>query len=51
MLADLFIAGLLFEGVVGNLERRFRETDSAAVREDLMRWKTLIQEVGVKADN
>jgi excinuclease ABC subunit A len=28
-----------FEGILPNLERRFRETDSAAVREDLMRYQ------------
>jgi excinuclease ABC subunit A len=28
-----------FEGIVPNLERRFRETDSAAVREDLARYQ------------
>ncbi len=27
-----------FEGVIGNLERRFRETDSEAVREELSRY-------------
>lgn len=27
-----------FEGVIGNLERRFRETDSAAVREEVRRY-------------
>ncbi len=27
-----------FEGVIGNLERRFKETDSEAVREDLARY-------------
>ena len=29
-----------FEGILPNLERRFRETDSAAVREDLVRYQT-----------
>jgi excinuclease ABC subunit A len=29
-----------FEGILANLERRFRETDSAAVREDLMRYQS-----------
>ena len=29
-----------FEGILPNLERRFRETDSAAVREDLARLQT-----------
>ena len=29
-----------FEGIVPNLERRFRETDSAAVREDLARYQS-----------
>jgi excinuclease ABC subunit A len=29
-----------FEGILPNLERRFRETDSAAVREDLMRYQS-----------
>jgi excinuclease ABC subunit A len=28
-----------FEGILPNLERRFRETDSAAVREDLTRYQ------------
>lgn len=28
-----------FEGIIPNLERRFRETDSAAVREDLARYQ------------
>ncbi|HEY8710188.1 MAG TPA: excinuclease ABC subunit UvrA, partial [Burkholderiaceae bacterium] len=28
-----------FEGILPNLERRFRETDSAAVREELMRYQ------------
>ena len=28
-----------FEGIMPNLERRFRETDSAAVREDLARYQ------------
>ncbi len=30
-----------FEGILPNLERRFRETDSAAVREDLMRYQSV----------
>jgi excinuclease ABC subunit A len=30
-----------FEGVLPNLERRFRETDSAAVREELAKYRTL----------
>ncbi len=29
-----------FEGILRQLERRFRETDSAAVREDLMRYQS-----------
>jgi excinuclease ABC subunit A len=29
-----------FEGILPNLERRFRETDSVAVREDLMRFQS-----------
>jgi len=29
-----------FEGILPNLERRFRETDSAAVREDLLRYQS-----------
>ncbi len=29
-----------FEGVIGNIERRYRETDSAWVREELERFKT-----------
>ena len=29
-----------FEGILPNLERRFRETDSAAVREDLARYQS-----------
>jgi len=29
-----------FEGILPNLERRLRETDSAAVREDLMRYQS-----------
>ena len=29
-----------FEGILPNLSRRFRETDSAAVREDLMRYQS-----------
>ena len=29
-----------FEGILPNLERRFRETDSTAVREDLMRYQS-----------
>jgi excinuclease ABC subunit A len=29
-----------FEGIVPNFERRFRETDSAAVREDLVRYQS-----------
>ncbi len=29
-----------FEGILPNLERRFRESDSAAVREDLMRYQS-----------
>ena len=29
-----------FEGILPNLERRFRETDSVAVREDLMRYQS-----------
>ena len=29
-----------FEGILPNLERRFRETDSIAVREDLMRFQS-----------
>jgi excinuclease ABC subunit A len=29
-----------FEGILPNLTRRFRETDSAAVREDLLRYQT-----------
>jgi excinuclease ABC subunit A len=29
-----------FEGILPNLERRFRETDSPAVREDLMRYQS-----------
>jgi excinuclease ABC subunit A len=29
-----------FEGILPNLDRRFRETDSAAVREDLMRYQS-----------
>ncbi len=29
-----------FEGILPNLERRFRETDSAAVREDLVRYQS-----------
>nr|MDQ2735515.1 excinuclease ABC subunit UvrA [Pseudomonadota bacterium] len=29
-----------FEGILPNLERRFRETDSIAVREDLMRYQS-----------
>ncbi len=29
-----------FEGILPTLERRFRETDSAAVREDLMRYQS-----------
>ncbi|MES2992878.1 MAG: excinuclease ABC subunit UvrA [Pseudomonadota bacterium] len=29
-----------FEGILPNLARRFRETDSAAVREDLMRYQS-----------
>ena len=28
-----------FEGIIPNLERRYRETDSAAVREDLVRYQ------------
>ena len=28
-----------FEGILPNLERRFRETDSAAVREELVRYQ------------
>ena len=27
-----------FEGVIGNLERRYRETDSMAVREELSKY-------------
>jgi excinuclease ABC subunit A len=30
-----------FEGILPNLERRFKETDSAAVREDLARYQSL----------
>ncbi len=30
-----------FEGVVPNMERRYRETDSAAVREELARYRSL----------
>ncbi|MBT9489088.1 MAG: excinuclease ABC subunit UvrA [Rubrivivax sp.] len=30
-----------FEGILPNYERRFRETDSAAVREDLMRYQAV----------
>ena len=30
-----------FEGILPNLERRFRETDSAAVREDLVRFQSV----------
>jgi len=30
-----------FEGIVGNMERRYRETDSAAVREELARYRSL----------
>jgi excinuclease ABC subunit A len=30
-----------FEGILPNLERRFRETDSAAVREDLARYQAV----------
>jgi excinuclease ABC subunit A len=30
-----------FEGILPNLERRFRETDSAAVREDLARYQSV----------
>ena len=30
-----------FEGILPNLERRFRETDSAAVREDLVRYQSV----------
>ncbi len=30
-----------FEGILPNLERRFRETDSPAVREDLMRYQSV----------
>ena len=30
-----------FEGILPNLERRFRETDSSAVREDLMRYQSV----------
>ena len=33
-------AGIPFEGILPNLERRFRETDSAAVREDLVRYQS-----------
>src|SRR5690606_29158829 len=29
-----------FEGIVPNLERRYRETDSVAVREDLARYQS-----------
>ncbi len=29
-----------FEGILPNLQRRFRETDSSAVREDLMRYQS-----------
>jgi excinuclease ABC subunit A len=29
-----------FEGILASLERRFRETDSSAVREDLMRYQS-----------
>lgn len=29
-----------FEGVIPNLERRYRETDSAAVREELIKYRT-----------
>jgi excinuclease ABC subunit A len=29
-----------FEGIIPNFERRFRETDSAAVREDLVRYQS-----------
>ena len=29
-----------FEGILPNLSRRFRETDSAAVREDLVRYQS-----------
>jgi excinuclease ABC subunit A len=29
-----------FEGVIGNLERRWRETDSAWMREELERYQT-----------
>lgn len=29
-----------FEGIIPNLERRFRETDSAAVREELLKYRT-----------
>ncbi|MEY2802498.1 MAG: hypothetical protein RL513_2083, partial [Pseudomonadota bacterium] len=29
-----------FEGILSNLQRRFKETDSAAVREDLARYQT-----------
>jgi excinuclease ABC subunit A len=29
-----------FEGILANFERRFRETDSAAVREDLVRYQS-----------
>jgi excinuclease ABC subunit A len=29
-----------FEGILPNLERRYRETDSTAVREDLMRYQS-----------
>ena len=31
----------VFEGVITNFERRYRETDSAAVREELARYRTL----------
>ena len=30
-----------FEGILASLERRFRETDSSAVREDLMRYQSV----------
>ena len=39
-----------FEGVVANLERRHRETDSELVRSEIERWGKLINQYGVTAD-
>ncbi len=42
--------GAKFEGIIPNMERRYRETDSVMVREDLARWGTVVKALGLRMD-